>query len=83
MVTFPKVKILSLEDLPKLGCFCSEANGFEWSSLEKIKVARCDRLKKFASAHMETPTLKGVHTGSEEFQLLMGDLNATIQNIIK
>ncbi|KAG2663953.1 hypothetical protein I3760_16G056200 [Carya illinoinensis] len=84
VITFPQVKTLSLRGLPKLECFCNEAIAFEWPSLEKMTIVGCEKLKMFVSTSMQTPKLKGVHTGSETFQpMIEGDLNTTIQHIIK
>ncbi|KAG6678692.1 hypothetical protein I3842_14G093600 [Carya illinoinensis] len=80
-VTFPKVHTLSLEFLPKLECFCVEANAFEWPSLTTVTVVGCDKLKMFVPTKVETPELEGVH-GDEGFQRMVGDLNATIQHIM-
>ncbi|XP_042964890.1 disease resistance protein UNI-like [Carya illinoinensis] len=85
VIAFPQVKTLRLVHLPKLECFCNEAIAFIWPSLEKITIARCEKLKMFVpTTSMKTPKLQGVHTESETFQpMIEGDLNTTIQHIIK
>ncbi|KAG6672587.1 hypothetical protein I3842_16G065600 [Carya illinoinensis] len=85
VITFPLVKTLWLTNLQKLECFYIEDNhAFEWPSLDKITIAGCPNLKMFVSTSTKTPQLKGVHTKSETFQpMIEGDLNATIQHIIK
>ncbi|KAG7947399.1 hypothetical protein I3843_14G091900 [Carya illinoinensis] len=81
-VTFPKVHTLSLVRLPKLECFCVEANAFKWPSLTEVLVVGCDKLKMFVPTKVETPPeLEGVDTG-EKFQWMVGDLNATIQHMM-
>ncbi|KAG2664197.1 hypothetical protein I3760_16G068700 [Carya illinoinensis] len=85
VITFPLVKTLWLTNLQNLECFYIEDNhAFEWPSLDKITIAGCPNLKMFVSTSTKTPQLKGVHTKSETFQAMIeGDLNATIQHIIK
>ncbi|XP_040998560.1 LOW QUALITY PROTEIN: disease resistance protein SUMM2-like [Juglans microcarpa x Juglans regia] len=90
VIAFPRVKSLWLRYLPKLECFCNEAISFEWPSLESMTMALCEELKMFVSTSMKTPKLKGVHTGynyessQHKFQpMIEGDLNITIQHIIK
>ncbi|KAG7940940.1 hypothetical protein I3843_16G012200 [Carya illinoinensis] len=86
VIAFPQVKTLQLSFLPKLECFCNEAIAFEWPSLEEIKIVGCEELKMFVpTTSMKTPKLQGVHRGYREtFQpMIEGDLNTTIQHIIK
>ncbi|KAG2663088.1 hypothetical protein I3760_16G010800 [Carya illinoinensis] len=92
VIAFPQVKTLQLSFLPKLECFCNEAIAFEWPSLEEIKIVACEELKMFVPTRsMKAPKLQGVHhsdfvgyTGVETFQpMIEGDLNTTIQHIIK
>ncbi|XP_040998306.1 probable disease resistance protein At4g27220 isoform X3 [Juglans microcarpa x Juglans regia] len=86
VIAFPLVKTLKLEHLQKLECFYTEDNhAFEWPSLDKIKIYGCPKLKMFVSTSTKTPKLKGVHMRFKEtFQpMVEGDLNATIQHIIK
>ncbi|XP_035541472.1 disease resistance protein At4g27190-like [Juglans regia] len=85
VIVFPRVTSLSLMDLPKLECFCNEANAFEWPSLEKIRIVRCNSLKMFVPTEMKTPNLQGVYTdyqGESPLVPMVGDLNATIQHMI-
>ncbi|KAG7940928.1 hypothetical protein I3843_16G011200 [Carya illinoinensis] len=86
VIAFPQVKTLSLVYLPKLECFCNQAISFEWPSLEKVIIVGCKELKMFVPTRsMKTPKLQGVHdTWSQTFQpMIEGDLNTTIQHIIK
>ncbi|KAF5445098.1 hypothetical protein F2P56_034176 [Juglans regia] len=86
VIAFPLMKTLELADLQKLECFYSEDNhAFEWPSLDNITIGGCPKLKMFVSTSTNTPKLKGVlHMKSRTFQpMVEGDLNATIQHIIK
>lgn len=85
VIAFPLMKTLELADLQKLECFYSEDNhAFEWPSLDKITIVGCPKLKMFVSTSTKTPKLKGVHMEFRNFQpMVEGDLNATIQHIIK
>ncbi|KAF5447206.1 hypothetical protein F2P56_032775 [Juglans regia] len=65
VIVFPRVNSLSLKDLPKLECFCNEANAFEWPSLETIRIVRCNSLKMFVPKEMKTPNLQGVYTDDD------------------
>ncbi|KAG2673925.1 hypothetical protein I3760_13G111600 [Carya illinoinensis] len=84
VIVFPQVKSLSLKNLPKLECFCNEANAFEWPSLETIRIVRCNSLKMFVPTEMKTPNLQGVIQNDLEtwYQPMNGDLNATIKYMI-
>ncbi|KAF5445096.1 hypothetical protein F2P56_034174 [Juglans regia] len=85
VIAFPLVKTLKLGNLRKLECFHTEDNhAFEWPSLDKITIVGCPKLKMLVSTSTKTPKLKGVHMKSRTFQpMVEGDLNATIQHIIK
>ncbi|XP_021823772.1 disease resistance protein RPS5-like [Prunus avium] len=48
-LTFPHVKYIQLEYLPKLEFFCSQAYTLKWSlALKKVRVRKCPKLKAFA-----------------------------------
>ncbi|KAG6624884.1 hypothetical protein CIPAW_16G057100 [Carya illinoinensis] len=85
VIAFPLVKVLTLQHLPKLECFYTENNhAFEWPSLHLLSITGCPQLKMFVSTSTKTPKLKGVLMGHEAFQpMIEGDINATIQHIIK
>ncbi|KAG6672363.1 hypothetical protein I3842_16G053700 [Carya illinoinensis] len=85
VIAFPLVRDLDLQYLQKLECFYTEDNhAFEWPSLERIQINGCPKLKMFVSTTTKTPKLKGVHMRREAFQpMIEGDINATIQHIIK
>ncbi|KAG2663964.1 hypothetical protein I3760_16G057000 [Carya illinoinensis] len=88
VIAFPLVESIQLINLPKLECFYNEDNhAFEWPSLNSIDIIGCPKLKMFVSTSTKTPKLKGVDMGRRRrrgFQpIIEGDLNATIQHIIK
>ncbi|KAG6624901.1 hypothetical protein CIPAW_16G058600 [Carya illinoinensis] len=84
VIAFPLVKTLWLWDLQKLQCFYIEDNhDFEWPSMGEIFISECPKLKMFVSTSTKTPKLGGVRMGYKVFQPMVGDLNATIQHIIK
>ncbi|KAB1220431.1 hypothetical protein CJ030_MR3G009891 [Morella rubra] len=82
-IAFSKVNTLSLENIPKLKCFCVEANASEWLSLKDLTIVGCNKLKMFVSTTTETQELQGVFIESGKFQFIVGDLNTTIQHIIQ
>ncbi|KAB1220809.1 hypothetical protein CJ030_MR3G003309 [Morella rubra] len=82
-IAFSQVNTLSLVNLPKLECFCIEANASDWPSLVNFTIAGCNKLKMFVSTNTKTPELHGISTESKKFQDLLGDLNTTIQHIMK
>ena len=94
IVLFNKVNSFVLMDLPNLKCFCNEANALEWPSLKKVGVIRCPNLRTFVPANIKTPELEGVYEDYDfddnfykfEFKeraQWKGDLNATIEHILK
>ncbi|KAG6672368.1 hypothetical protein I3842_16G054100 [Carya illinoinensis] len=85
VIAFPLVKRLLLVNLPKLEWFYTEDNhALEWPSLNIIQIIGCPKLKMFVSTSTKTPKLKGVHMKRGAFQpMIEGDINATIQHIIK
>ena len=83
IVLFNKVNSLMLMDLPNLKCFCNEANAFEWPSLKKVMVISCPNLRTFVPANLKTPELEEVYFDYIGCAQWEGDLNATIENIIR
>ncbi|XP_021834583.1 disease resistance protein At4g27190-like [Prunus avium] len=79
-ITFPQLNSMTLEDLPNLICFSTEAYTLKLPSLMNLKVIRCPYLRTFASKVVNTHSRIQVHTelGKSEW---MGDLNSTIGNI--
>ncbi|KAL6272553.1 hypothetical protein ACE6H2_023245 [Prunus campanulata] len=81
-ITFPRLNSITLEDLPNLICFSTEAYTLKLPSLMELKVIRCPYLRTFASKVVNTHSVIQVYTelGKSEW---MGDLNSTIGNIHK
>ncbi|CAL8168803.1 unnamed protein product [Prunus armeniaca] len=79
-ITFPRLNSMTLEDLPNLICFSTEAYTLKLPSLMELKVIKCPDLRTFASKVVNTHSVIQVHTelGKSEW---MGDLNSTIGNI--
>ncbi|PQM42395.1 putative disease resistance protein [Prunus yedoensis var. nudiflora] len=79
-ITFPRLNSMTLEDLPNLSCFSTEAYTLKLPSLMNLRVIRCPYLRTFASKVVNTHSRIQVHTelGKSEW---MGDLNSTIGNI--
>ncbi|CAB4316612.1 unnamed protein product [Prunus armeniaca] len=79
-ITFPRLNSMTLEYLPNLICFSTEAYTLKLPSLMELNVIRCPDLRTFASKIVNTHSRIQVHTelGQSEW---MGDLNSTIGNI--
>ncbi|KAL6272561.1 hypothetical protein ACE6H2_023253 [Prunus campanulata] len=79
-ITFPQLNSMTLEDLPNLICFSTEAYTLKLPSLMELKVIRCPDLRTFASKVVNTHSVIQVYTelGKSEW---MRDLNSTIGNI--
>ncbi|KAL6272578.1 hypothetical protein ACE6H2_023270 [Prunus campanulata] len=79
-ITFPRLNSMTLEYLPNLICFSTEAYTLKLPSLMELKVIRCPDLRTFASKVVNTHSVIQVRTelGKSEW---MGDLNSTIGNI--
>ncbi|TXG65740.1 hypothetical protein EZV62_007015 [Acer yangbiense] len=82
-ITFSKLRSLTLDDLPKLSCFCSENCTFKLPSLEKLTLYSCPEMKCFSSRDVTTPILQTVkgHWSDRRVYKLKGDLNTSIQQI--
>ena len=82
-VLLSQVFSILLEDLPNLKWFCPEANAFEWLLLQIMKVTRCPTLRTFVPTNLKTPQLEEVIEGNGYRTHWKGDLNATIEHILK
>ncbi|GKV25965.1 hypothetical protein SLEP1_g35336 [Rubroshorea leprosula] len=86
VITFTKLKFLTLQWLPRLESFCSENFTFKFPCLEKVTVYQCPKLKIFSEGDLNTPLLQRVSTekGEEENKYRWeGDLNTTIKRMYK
>ncbi|KAL6272574.1 hypothetical protein ACE6H2_023266 [Prunus campanulata] len=79
-IAFHRLNSMTLEGLPNLICFSTEAYTLKLPSLMELTVIRCPDLRTFASKVVNTHSVIQVHTelGKSEW---MGDLNSTIGNI--
>ena len=82
-VLLSQVFSILLEDLPNLKWFCPEANAFKWLLLQIMKVTRCPTLRTFVPTNLKTPQLEEVIEGNGYRTHWKGDLNATIEHILK
>ncbi|GMY19500.1 probable disease resistance protein At4g27220 [Fagus crenata] len=58
---FPKVSSFTVEELPNLVTFCKEASSLEWSSMRKISVRGCNKLKTIGSEIRRPRKLKEIN----------------------
>ena len=49
IILFPRVSSLKLQELPNMMSFCIKAYSFEWSSIMKISLRNCPKLKTIGS----------------------------------
>ncbi|KAH9752920.1 AAA domain-containing protein [Citrus sinensis] len=77
-IAFSELKLLELDDLPRLTSFCLENYTLEFPSLERISMTHCPNMKTFSQGIVSTPKL---HEVQEEGELRCweGNLNSTIQ----
>ncbi|KAL9451053.1 hypothetical protein AB3S75_012745 [Citrus x aurantiifolia] len=77
-IAFSELKLLELDDLPRLTSFCLENYTLEFPSLERISMTHCPNMKTFSQGIVSTPKL---HEVQEEGELRRweGNLNSTIQ----
>ncbi|KAI9184865.1 hypothetical protein LWI28_001922 [Acer negundo] len=79
-IIFPKLKRLSLRDLPSLTSFCSWKVTLQFPSLEELIVVKCPQMKIFSQGVLHTPTLWKVEIDDESIELCPNvDINKTIQ----
>ncbi|GKV47760.1 hypothetical protein SLEP1_g54627 [Rubroshorea leprosula] len=79
MITFAKLKFLTLQRLPRLESFCSENFTFKFPCLKLVTVKQCPKLKIFSEGELDTPLLWGVLIKGEDRYRSEDDLNTTIQ----
>ncbi|GAY66516.1 hypothetical protein CUMW_249360, partial [Citrus unshiu] len=81
-IPFSELKLLVLDDIPRLTSFCLENYTLEFPSLERVSVTHCPNMKTFSLGILSTPKLHKVQvTVKEEGELYHreGNLNSTIQ----
>ncbi|GKV25956.1 hypothetical protein SLEP1_g35329 [Rubroshorea leprosula] len=79
MITFAKLKFLTLQQLPRLESFCSENFTFKFPRLRWVTVKQCPKLKIFSEGELDTPLLWGVIIKEEDKYRSKDDLNTIIQ----
>ncbi|KAI3518060.1 hypothetical protein L1887_06419 [Cichorium endivia] len=62
VVVFPRLKSITLEDLPELMGFFLGMNEFRWPSLDHVMIQSCPQMRVFAPGGSTTPKLKYIHT---------------------
>ena len=78
-VLFPRLKSLTLTDLPNVEGFFLGMNEFQWSILDEVKIYGCPKMKTFTSGRSITPKLLYIHTGIGKHSLECG-LNFPLSN---
>ncbi|MFS8012655.1 putative leucine-rich repeat domain superfamily [Helianthus anomalus] len=75
VVVFPRLKFLTLLDLPNLNGFFLGMNDFQWSLLEMVRISRCPQMIVFTSGQSIAPELKYIHTSLGKHTLDSRGLN--------
>ncbi|PWA71212.1 hypothetical protein CTI12_AA251790 [Artemisia annua] len=78
-VLFPRLKSLTLTDLPNVEGFFLGMNEFLWSILDEVKIYGCPKMMTFTSGRSMTPKLLYIHTGIGKHSLECG-LNFPLSN---
>ncbi|GKE99067.1 hypothetical protein Tco_0022418, partial [Tanacetum coccineum] len=78
-VLFPRLKSLTLIDLPNVEGFFLGMNEFLWSILDEVKIYGCPKMTTFTSGRSMTPKLLYIHTGIGKHSLECG-LNFPLSN---
>ncbi|GJT61689.1 NB-ARC domains-containing protein [Tanacetum coccineum] len=78
-VFFPRLKSLTLTDLPNVEGFFFGMNEFLWSILDEVKIYGCPKMMTFTSGRSMTPKLLYIHTGIGKHSLECG-LNFPLSN---
>ncbi|CAI9270991.1 unnamed protein product [Lactuca saligna] len=79
-VVFPRLKSLTLADLPDLKGFFLGMNEFTWQVLEKVEMHGCPQMMIFTSGHSNAPKLNYIHTALGKHSLECG-LNFHLTNV--
>lgn len=85
-ISFPKLKELTLSDLPRLESFSPTNCAFMFPSLERVVVAQCPKMNMFCKGALRTPKLDKVllsnrYKDRDDEGKWEGDLNTTIQTL--
>ncbi|KAL7613560.1 hypothetical protein Lser_V15G04786 [Lactuca serriola] len=80
IIGFPRLKSLTLADLPDLKGFFLGKNEFRWKALEKVKIYGCPQMMNFTSGHSMTPKLNYIHTELGKHSLDQYGLNFHLTN---
>lgn len=79
VISFPRLKSLTLANLPNVNGFFLGMNEFRWPSLENVKMYGCPQLMILTSGHSMAPKLTHIHTGVGKHSLACG-LNFHLSN---
>ncbi|KAI3779127.1 hypothetical protein L2E82_08654 [Cichorium intybus] len=71
-IIFPRLKSLTLANLPNLKGFFLGMNEFQWHILEKVEMYGCPKMVTFTSGHSMAPKLNHIHTGLGKHRLECG-----------
>lgn len=78
-IIFSKLKLIELDCLPDLSCFCFAHNALKFPSLEEVIINKCPKLEIFSEGTVTTPLLCRVWmTKDWDKWRWDGDLNVTI-----
>ncbi|XP_044498376.1 probable disease resistance protein At4g27220 isoform X4 [Mangifera indica] len=82
-IVFGKLKLLSLDYLESLTCFCPGDYALKFPHLEELVVHACPKMKTFSVGNLYTPSLQKVQQNQWDKDKggWVGDLNATIQHL--
>ncbi|KAI3518025.1 hypothetical protein L1887_06367 [Cichorium endivia] len=78
-LVFPRLKSLTLADLPNLKGFFLGMNEFRWPLLEKVTIYGCPQMMNFTYSQSMAPKLNYIHTGVGKHTLECG-LNFHLSN---
>ncbi|KAI4354265.1 hypothetical protein L6164_003144 [Bauhinia variegata] len=81
-ITFSRLEVLMLKNLPCLESFCSMNYAFNFPCLEDLVIWQCPNLKKFSNGVSSTPNLERI-VGEGCGDLFEFDLNSTGQETYK
>ncbi|XP_044499722.1 uncharacterized protein LOC123221096 isoform X1 [Mangifera indica] len=82
-IVFGKLKLLSLDYLESLTCFCPGDYALKFPHLEELVVNACPKMKTFSIGNLYTPSLQKVQQDrwDKDKWGWVGNLNATIQRL--